>query len=140
MATPRQRAIRIILSAVVIVGAFSALFFAMASNEAQFYKHVDEVMASPGDWYGKKMQMHGFVDGMPRQQPDTLNYRFMVKQGASAVLVTYTGIVPDTFKAGSEVVVTGMLQTDGFHATEILAKCPSKYTPADGSRANSGGH
>jgi cytochrome c-type biogenesis protein CcmE len=140
MATARQRAVRIILSATVIIGAFSALFFTMASNDAQFYKHVDEVMVRPTDWYGKKLQVHGFVDGVPKRQTDTMNYKFVVKQGVSTVNVVYSGIVPDTFKDGSEVVVTGTLRPDGFHATDILAKCPSKYTPADGTRANSGGH
>jgi cytochrome c-type biogenesis protein CcmE len=140
MVTARQRAVRIILSATVIIGAFSALFFAMASNDAQFYKHVDEVMVRPADWYGKKMQVHGFVDGQPLQERDTLNYKFIVKQGGSTVPVTYSGIVPDTFKAGSEVVVTGVLSPDGFHATDITAKCPSKYQPASPARATSGGH
>jgi cytochrome c-type biogenesis protein CcmE len=140
MATARQRAVRIIISSVVIIGAFSMLFFAMAQKDAQFYKHVDEVMVSPAQWYGKSMQLHGFVDGMPRKRPDTLDYLFIVKQGDAKVTATYSGIVPDTFKAGSEVVLTGKLQPDGFHATDILAKCPSKYTPADGSRANSGGN
>jgi len=40
------------------------------------------------------------------------------------------GLVPDTFKADSEVVLTGTLQDNGFHATEMTAKCPSKYDAA----------
>ena len=28
---------------------------------ATYYKHVDEVMVAPEQWYGKKMQLHGFV-------------------------------------------------------------------------------
>ena len=139
MVTARQRAVRIILSSAVVIGAFSTLFFAMAQKDAQFYKHVDEVMVSPGQWYGKNMQLHGFVDGTPRKKPDTLDYQFTVKQGTAKVVATYSGIVPDTFKADSEVVLTGKLEPDGFHATDILAKCPSKYTPTNGSRATSGG-
>jgi len=45
----------------------------------------------------------------------------------------YTGIVPDTFKADSEVVLKGRLGTDGsFHVDKdgVMAKCPSKYDPA----------
>jgi hypothetical protein len=42
----------------------------------------------------------------------------------------YTGIVPDTFKADSEVVLTGTMDDQGFHATEMTAKCPSKYDAA----------
>ena len=138
MATPRQRAVRIIITAVILIGAFSTLFFAMAQKDAQFYKHVDEVMVSPSRWYGKTMQMHGFVDGEPEQVPHTLKYRFVMKNGTSTVRTTYEGLVPDTFKAGSEVVVTGQLQADGFHATAVTAKCPSRYTPTDGLPARGG--
>ena len=45
------------------------------------------------------------------------------------VRASYTGIVPDTFKNDSEVVLTGTLGPDGFHATGMTAKCPSKYEP-----------
>ena len=44
--------------------------------------------------------------------------------------VTYRGIVPDTFTDQNEieVVVEGRLRHDGvFHATEVLAKCGSRY-------------
>jgi cytochrome c-type biogenesis protein CcmE len=140
MATRQQTAVRIVISAVVIVGAFSALFFAMAQKDALFYKHVDEVMVSPDHWYGKHIQLHGFVDGQVLVKPDTLDYRFKVKNGSSLVPAMYTGVVPDTFKEGSEVVLTGRLAPDGFHATDIMAKCPSKYQPADGTAATRGGH
>ena len=44
--------------------------------------------------------------------------------------VTYRGIVPDTFTDANdiEVIVEGRLGRDGvFHATEVLAKCGSRY-------------
>jgi cytochrome c-type biogenesis protein CcmE len=141
MATSRQRAVRIVISVVVLTGAFSMLFFAMAQKDAQFYKHVDEVMASPSQCYGKSLQLHGFVDGTVMRRPDTLDYRFSVKKGTAVVPAIYTGVVPDTFKTGSEVVLTGRLEPDGFHAVDIMAKCPSKYQPTGGAPAGgSGGH
>ena len=42
--------------------------------------------------------------------------------------VVYKGAVPDTFKAGAEVIVEGGLQPDGrFMARTLMTKCPSKY-------------
>jgi cytochrome c-type biogenesis protein CcmE len=141
MVTSRQRAVRVVISAIVLTGAFSMLFFAMAQKDAQFYKHVDEVMSSPAQWYGKSLQLHGFVDGTVMQRPETLDYRFSIKKGDAVVPAVYTGIVPDTFKTGSEVVLTGRLEPDGFHADSIMAKCPSKYQPTDGLPATrAGGH
>ena len=88
---------------------------------------------------GKSLQLHGFVDGQVFQKKNTLQYEFHIKKGDAEVFATYTGIVPDTFKTGSEVVLTGRLQSDGFHATDIMAKCPSKYQPADGTANTAGG-
>ena len=64
---------------------------------------VDEVMASPEQWYGKNMQLHGFVvDGSIVKRPSTLDYRFKVKTGDHVGRGTYTGVVPDTFKDGAK--------------------------------------
>jgi cytochrome c-type biogenesis protein CcmE len=46
--------------------------------------------------------------------------------------VVYHGTVPDLFKVGREVVVTGSLQNGTFVAQDgsLSTKCPSKYAPA----------
>jgi cytochrome c-type biogenesis protein CcmE len=46
--------------------------------------------------------------------------------------VVYHGTVPDLFKVGREVVVTGSLQNGTFVANDgsLSTKCPSKYAPA----------
>jgi cytochrome c-type biogenesis protein CcmE len=42
--------------------------------------------------------------------------------------VVFRGIPPDTFTDSVEVVVEGRLQKDGaIHATDVLAKCGSRY-------------
>ncbi|MGE5836884.1 MAG: cytochrome c maturation protein CcmE [Acidobacteriota bacterium] len=122
------RAIRVLVSAVVIGGALTALLAMTLRGNAAYYKHVDEVMGNPAEWYGKPMKLHGFVADL-QKRPDSLDYQFQVKQNEFAVRAVYTGVVPDTFKEGSEVVLTGRLSADGFHANEVMAKCPSKYDP-----------
>jgi cytochrome c-type biogenesis protein CcmE len=42
--------------------------------------------------------------------------------------VVYSKLPPDTFKDEAEVVVTGTYANGVFHASEMLAKCPSKYS------------
>ena len=51
---------------------------------------------------------------------------------AARVDVVYHGTVPDLFKVGREVVVTGALQNGTFVAQNgsLSTKCPSKYAPA----------
>ena len=126
-----KKAIRAGISAVVLLSALTMLLYTTVSSGAQFYKHVDEVMVSPSDWYGKNMQLHGFVvDGSREQRPNSLEYRFKLRTGDHQVLATYTGIVPDTFKDGAELVLTGRLGPEGFQTTSMTAKCPSKYEAA----------
>ena len=45
--------------------------------------------------------------------------------------MVYRGIAPDTFTDSVDVVVSGRMGTDGtFQATELLAKCASRYENA----------
>src|SRR5262249_60875586 len=105
------------LSGAVLASACALLFFmTVASGDAQYYKHVDEVMTNPAPWYGKALQLHGFVvDGSVLKRTDSLDYKFTIKYGDSRVGAEYTGVLPDTFKDGSEVVLQGRLSPDGFH-------------------------
>ena len=128
-----QKATRIGLTCAVIAVAFGGLLYSTLSEGTEYYKHVDEVLASPDAWYGKNLQLHGFVLGEPARKRDSLEYRFDVQNKGKVVRAYYTGIVPDTFKADSEVVLKGRLATDGsFHVEKdgVMAKCPSKYDAA----------
>jgi cytochrome c-type biogenesis protein CcmE len=132
-----KKTVRVVLSAAVIVGAVSLLLFTTMAKDAQAYKHVDEIATNPSAWYGKSMQVHGFVAGQIMVRPNTLDYKFDIQNNGHMIHATYTGVVPDTFKTGSEVVLTGRLQPDGFKTEQILAKCPSKYTPGrEGGQAS----
>ena len=60
------------------------------------------------DWKGKKLQVHGYVvPGSIGKKRDTLEYRFDIQRNGKMLRAYYTGIVPDTFKDDSEVVLTG---------------------------------
>jgi cytochrome c-type biogenesis protein CcmE len=118
----------------VLVLAFTGLLWVTLRDGTEYYKHVDEVMASPQDWQGKQLQMHGFVVANSiLVKPDTLEYRFKVQSNGKVIDASYTGIVPDTFKdrpgEEAEVVLKGQLTPAGFHVDPngVMAKCPSKY-------------
>ena len=128
-----KKTTRALLSAVVVMSALALLLTITVSEGASYYKHVDEVMTAPDQWYGKNLQMHGFVvDGSILKRPSSLDYKFKVKSGAHEVEASYTGVVPDTFKDGAEVVLTGRLSASGFQVDRngVMAKCPSKYEAA----------
>lgn len=125
-----SRGIKISVSAIVLVLAFVGLLWSTLREGAQYYKHVDEVMANPQKWDGKKLQLHGFVvPGSILVRPDTLEYRFQLQNQGSIISASYVGIVPDTFKDDSEVVLKGRLKNQSLEVSPngVMAKCPSKY-------------
>ena len=132
----RSKAVKIGATAAVIVLALTGLMYTSLSEGTEYYKHVDEVMADPAAWHGKRLQLHGYVvDNSILRKPDTLEYWFQIPSIGKIVQASYTGVVPDTFKSGSEVVLKGQLSADGFHVDPkgVMAKCPSKYEPAKGT-------
>jgi cytochrome c-type biogenesis protein CcmE len=42
--------------------------------------------------------------------------------------VIFTGTKPQDFERSEQIVLTGQMEGNNFHATHILMKCPSKYT------------
>jgi cytochrome c-type biogenesis protein CcmE len=130
-----QKALKIGLTTVVLTLAFGGLLWSTLSEGTEYYKHVDEVMVEPAAWHGKRLQLHGYVvPSSIMRKRDTLDYRFEIENNGHIVTATYTGVVPDTFKDGSEVVIKGTLSQDGFHVERngVMAKCPSKYEPRPG--------
>ena len=139
----KPRYIKIALTAVVLTSAFGFMMWTTLRDGAEYFKHVDEVVAQRSQLEGKKLQMHGYV--IPKSilnKPNTLEYYFKVQNNpiragepGQVMTVSYTGIVPDTFKGEAEVVLKGELTKDGgFHTDPngVIAKCPSKYEAAGG--------
>jgi cytochrome c-type biogenesis protein CcmE len=132
----RHKAVKIGVTAVVLVLALAGLLWSTLREGTEYYKHVDEVVANPGAWEGKRLQLHGFVvrDSILRRR-DSLEYRFQIQNKGKVLPASYTGIVPDTFSDDAEVVLKGTLQPDGFLVAPngVMAKCPSKYEAKKGA-------
>ncbi len=135
----RHRYIKIGVTVVVLALAFGGLLWATMRDGAEYFKHVDEVLASPGDWEGKRLQLHGFVvpnSILVKMGGNTPEYKFKVQHNGHVVDATYKGVVPDTFRdtpgMEAEVVLKGRLSDAGFHVDPngVTAKCPSKYEEA----------
>ena len=134
----RSKATKIALTCVVLAAALGGLMYTTLAEGTEYYKHVDEVMTDPGSWQGKRLQLHGFVTDL-RQRPNSLDYKFIVKYNGKTIPATYTGVVPDTFKNDSEVVLKGKLHGEAFavEPNGVMAKCPSKYNPQSPATAGS---
>ena len=134
----RGAAWKIVLSVVAVTGAVGFLLSRSMKEGAEYYKHVDEVMAAPDALRSKRLQVHGHVvkDSIA-QGRGTLQYRFKIEsrppRAAAVISANYSGLVPDTFKSGAEVVAKGTIGPDNvlqIVPDGIMAKCPSKYDAA----------
>jgi len=128
-----HKAAKIGVTTLVLATVFGVLLYTTLGESMQYYKYVDEVVGSQTDWSGKKLQVHGYVvPGSIGKKRDALEYRFQIQRNGKTMTAFYNGITPDTFKDESEVVLTGVLTEEGFIASDMTAKCPSKYEAAPG--------
>ena len=119
--------------AVCALGALALLAFSF-DGAAVWSTTVDELLRDPG-LRGRRVRVEGtLVAGslMKRDQP--CEYRFDLKSGVSVVHVRYPQcVIPDSLRdipdAVVKVTVVGVLGAeDTFGASQVLAKCPSKYS------------
>ena len=80
----KTKALKIVATAVVLTGAIGGLMYTSLAEGTEYYKHVDEVMGQPEQWYGKKLQLHGFAKDVARK-PSSLEYRFQVESNGQLV-------------------------------------------------------
>ncbi len=122
----RKRKIRLVvaLSAAVLLAAGLVYTSFSASTEA---RQPSDVLASgSGDTYDLTGKV---VPGTIERSDERLDFQISDRDGSSALPVTYTGTVPDPFRDGREVIVTGKLEGGRFVAEHdsLITKCPSKF-------------
>jgi cytochrome c-type biogenesis protein CcmE len=86
---------------------------------------------------GRRIRMGGLVEpGSVARAADGRTIDFRITDGAAAVSVTYSGVVPDLFREGQGVVVEGALQGNGgLKADTLLAKHDERYMPPEVAEA-----
>jgi cytochrome c-type biogenesis protein CcmE len=131
----RKRRIRLIVALSAAVLLASALVYTSfsAATEASTPSQLLRSGVSPE----RSIELTGKVAaGSVHKSGDTL--RFAVrdrKAGGPSVPVVYTGIVPDPFRVGREVIVTGKLRGGTFigERDSLVTKCPSKFQTKPGA-------
>ena len=123
----RKRKIRLVvaLSAAVLLAAGLVYTSFSASTEA---KQPSELRDADT---GKTYDLTGkVVPGTIQRTDDQLLFTISDRDGSDPIPVAYTGTVPDPFKDGREVIVTGKLEDDTFVADHdsLVTKCPSKFS------------
>ena len=92
-----QRPIKIAVTAVVLASAFGFMMWTTLRDGAEYFKHVDEVVAQRAALEGKKVQMHGYViPGSILNNANTLEWRFKVQNTTNGTgkAVGHEGMLP----------------------------------------------
>jgi cytochrome c-type biogenesis protein CcmE len=133
-AAPRSttRSIRVVIAALVVVGAIGYLIYTGFQSTSVYYLTVTELKTrgpSPLNATFGDVRVAGIVkDGTVQRSPSDSTVRFVMADDGGALPVVYKGMVPDIFGPGIQVVVEGRYADGTFQATNLLAKCPSKFT------------
>lgn len=109
----------------VVAACAGYLIYSASGTGVAYYRTVAEVKAAPG---GQDVRVLGTIENV-QHGGSPLDVRFDAVDGGYSMPVAYHGQVPDIFRPGVQVVVTGAMGADGvFHATTLLTKCPSRFT------------
>lgn len=112
-----------------LAGAIGGLCLAGLSDGGAYFLNVGEAKAMEPAKLAKA-RLFGLVSGESLvRENGSLSFLLADKdQAGQTIPVRYTGLVPDTFKAGAEVIVEGSMSALGsFMAKTLMTKCPSKY-------------
>jgi cytochrome c-type biogenesis protein CcmE len=124
----RKRTIRLVTAlgaAVLLAGALVYTSFDAATAARQPSQLLSGATA------GKSYELTGKVAaGSVHRGGEVLTFRVRDRAGSASIPVRYTGAVPDPFREGREVIVTGKLHNGVFvgRKDSLVTKCPSKFT------------
>ncbi len=128
MGASRKRKLRLVIAfgvALLLAGALVYTSFS-ASTEASSPSEV-KAASEPGRSYELTGKV---VEGSVRRDDERLRFAIRDRDGTESVPVVYEGVVPDPFREGREVIVSGEMRGGSFVAERdsLVTKCPSKFT------------
>ena len=132
MASAQKNPTKIIIATVVILATVAYLAFSGARDNKSYYVTIGELQGMGDKAYVRHLRVAGNVAPGSIHRVGT-NATFDLLEQGRKLSVVYQGSEPppDTFKDDAQALAVGTYSRDGvFHATELQAKCASKYAPA----------
>lgn len=129
--TRKQRRLYFVVLGVLAVGAAAALVLTALRQDIVFFFSPTEIVQAKVPTEGRRIRLGGLVEqGSVVKENGRVQFR--VTDGAHAVPVVFSGILPDLFREGQGVVTEGRMGDGGvFQAAEVLAKHDEKYMPKE---------
>ena len=124
--------IKIVVAAVIILATVGWLAYTGVRDTKSYYVTLSELNAMGKQAYSRNLRVAGNVAPGSIQRSG-MSVRFTLNEQGRTLQVNYQGSEPppDTFKDDAQALAVGTYGRDGvFHATQLQAKCASKYAPA----------
>src|SRR6201987_5709716 len=129
---PRSQTFRIGLAVVIVLGVIAWLAVSGLQSNKSYYVTINELQGMGAKAYTRHLRVAGNVAPGSIERNGT-HAQFVLLELGKKLPAESAGIEPppDTFKDNAQALAIGTLGRDGvFHATELQAKCASKYAPA----------
>lgn len=129
-----KKRLLLLIPLVMAGAAIVALVLGGVKDKGMYSKPVDQLLAEKAKFRNKQVRAEGnLVHGSLVKRESPCEYRFKMEKNGTEMNVRYAKcVVPDTFRdvPNMDVGVTvegELLPDDSVEATQVLAKCPSKY-------------
>lgn len=132
MNTSGKQGLRVGIAVVVILGTIAYLAISGVQANKSYYVTIQELNNMGNKAYTRHLRVAGSVQPGSIERNGT-NTEFVLVENDKTLHVSYKGSEPppDTFKDNAQALAVGTYGRDGvFHATQLQAKCASKYAPA----------
>ena len=132
--SPKRRAKFLFGGAVIAVALVGLVGWAMGRpGSTAFYMEVSEMKSAGATDPTEQLRVNGHVVAGTLERSGTRT-AFEISDGSDSVEIVTSQPLPDSFETGYrndpasiEVVAQGSYDGRAFRATEVLAKCPSKF-------------
>jgi cytochrome c-type biogenesis protein CcmE len=132
MTRKRRRLLAVLAGMGMLAFATTLILIALSSGDTlSLFKSPTDIRSSPlAD--GTRLRVGGLVETASLARSDGgKSVQFRITDGANAVDVTYSGVLPDLFREGQGVVVEGRLDHGTLRADNVLAKHDERYMPRE---------
>ncbi len=118
----------------IILLSLGYLAYTGVQDSKSYYVTIKELNGMGNGAYSKRLRVAGnVVPGSIKRQGTHLEFLLVEQDRTLPVVYSGTEAPPDTFKDNAQALAEGKYGHDGvFRATNIQAKCASKYAPKPG--------
>jgi cytochrome c-type biogenesis protein CcmE len=115
----------------IIIMALGYLAYTGVQDSKSYYVTIKELNGMGNGAYSKRLRVAGNVQpGSIKRQGTHLEFLLVEQDRTLPVVYNGSEAPPDTFKDNAQALAEGKFGRDGvFRATNIQAKCASKYAP-----------